>query len=64
VGAHVELARSGRLFPIGTTFQPDEHPLQLVRKDLDTWTKACHDLGEYPRAGQHRFERFVIDIRG
>ena len=64
LGAHVELARSGRLFPIGTTFQPDEHPLQLVRKDLDTWTKACHDLGEYPPAGQHRFERFVIDIRG
>lgn len=64
LGAHVEMARSGGLFPIGTTFQPDEHPLQLLREDLDAWTKACNDLGDTPRAGEYRFEHFVIDIRG
>jgi hydroxyacylglutathione hydrolase len=31
LGAHVEMTRSGDLFPIGTIFQPDEHPLQLCR---------------------------------
>jgi glyoxylase-like metal-dependent hydrolase (beta-lactamase superfamily II) len=64
LGAHVEMSRSGQLFPIGTTFQPDEHPLQLLREDLDAWTKACNDLGDTPPAGEHRFDHFVIDIRG
>jgi glyoxylase-like metal-dependent hydrolase (beta-lactamase superfamily II) len=63
LGAHVEMARSGRLFPIGSTFQPDEHPLPLFQDDLNRWTKACHDLGERPRTGQHAFTNFVIDIR-
>lgn len=64
LGAHVEMARSGRLFPLGSTFQPDEHPLPLFRADLNRWIKGCNDLGENPSAGQHVFTNFVIDIRG
>lgn len=62
LGAHVEMARSGRLFPIPSTFQPDEHPLPLFRDDLDRWTHAVHDLGERPSTGTHAFTNFVIDI--
>jgi glyoxylase-like metal-dependent hydrolase (beta-lactamase superfamily II) len=64
LGAHVEMSRAGALFPIGTTFQPNEHPLQLLRDDLDRWTRACEDLGDRPSGGEHRFRDFVIDIRG
>jgi len=64
LGAHVEMDRSGELFEIGTTFQPNEHPLQLFRADLDRWTNACEDLGERPSQGEHAFTNFVIDVRG
>jgi hydroxyacylglutathione hydrolase len=64
LGAHVEMARSGALFPLGTTFQPGEHPLPLFKADLERWTAACEDLGEHPAPGEHAFTGFVIDIRG
>ena len=64
LGAHIEIDRSGRLFNLGTTFQPNEHPLQLVRADLDRWTEACEDLGPNPSRGMHEFTNFVIDVRG
>jgi hydroxyacylglutathione hydrolase len=64
LGAHVEMSRTpGRLFPIGSTFQPDEHPLQLLPADLLDWTNACERLGDHPGRGEHVFPSFVIDIR-
>ena len=64
LGAHVEMARSGALFPLGSTFQPDEHPLQLSAEDLTRWADACDRLGENPPRRQHAFRSFVIDVRG
>jgi hydroxyacylglutathione hydrolase len=63
LGAHIEMQRSsGRLYPLGTTFQPDEHPLQLLPSDLVEWATHCDALGENA-VGQHTFASFVIDIR-
>jgi glyoxylase-like metal-dependent hydrolase (beta-lactamase superfamily II) len=63
LGAHVEMQRSpGQLFPLGTTFQPDEHPLQLLRADLLQWAGLCEGLGDNA-VGQHRSSSFVIDIQ-
>ena len=64
LGAHIEMDRAGGLFELGTTFQPNEHPLQLFRPDLDRWTSACEELGDRPSTGEHPFTGFVIDIRG
>jgi glyoxylase-like metal-dependent hydrolase (beta-lactamase superfamily II) len=62
LGAHIEMRSSGQLFPLGTTFQPDEHPLQLLPRDLLRWADACGRLG-VNASGQHAFPNFVIDIR-
>jgi len=64
LGAHIEISRTGRLFEIGTTFQPNEHPLQLLPADFDRWTAACEALGDRPSRGRHRFQDFIIDVRG
>ena len=64
LGAHIEMDRAGALFELGTTFQPNEHPLPLFRPDFDRWTSACEDLGERPTPGEHAFTSFVIDVRG
>jgi hydroxyacylglutathione hydrolase len=63
LGAHIEISRTGQLFEIGSAFQPNEHPLQLQRSDLDRWTSACDALGDRPSTGKHPFENFVIDVR-
>ena len=64
LGAHIEISRTGRLFEIGTTFQPNEHPLQLLPADFDRWTAACEALGARPSRGRHPFQNFIIDVRG
>ena len=63
LGAHIEMQRSpGQLYPLGTTFQPDEHPLQLLPGDLAEWAAHCAALGD-EATGEHRFAHFVLDIR-
>jgi hydroxyacylglutathione hydrolase len=63
LGAHIEMQRSpGQLYPLGTTFQPDEHPLQLLPTDLAQWAGRCDQLGD-DATGQQTFASFVIDIR-
>ena len=63
LGAHIEMRRSPRgLFPLGTIFQPDEHPLQLRRADLLQWATLCDRLGD-DGVGQHASGSFVIDIQ-
>jgi hydroxyacylglutathione hydrolase len=63
LGAHIEISRTERLFEIGTTFQPNEHPLQMLRADLDRWSAACETLGDRPARGRHPFGNFIIDVR-
>jgi hydroxyacylglutathione hydrolase len=63
LGAHVEMSRTpGVLFDLGTTFQPDEHPLQLTPADLATWAAACEELGEHPMGTPRTvvFDSFAI----
>ena len=62
LGAHVEMPRSGQVFVPPTTFQPDEHPLQMSSDDLFQWADACERLDE-AATGRHTFASFVIDIR-
>jgi hydroxyacylglutathione hydrolase len=63
LGAHVEMGRTpGELYPPPTTFQPDEHPLQLKPFDLFQWAEACEKLGD-DATGEHGFGKFVLHIR-
>jgi len=63
LGAHIEMQRSpGQLYRLGTTFQPDEHPLQLLPSDVAEWAARCEQLGD-DAVGLHSFASFVIDIR-
>ena len=50
LGAHVEMKRFQReLYDVGTTFQPDEHVLQLKRSHLIAWCDAVAALGNSPQ---------------
>ncbi len=50
LGAHIELAASGELFPSGSTFHPDERAMALTKADLDGLPKALADFnGFYSR---------------
>jgi len=47
LGAHVEMKKAtGELYPIGATFQPEEHVLQLNRTHLDEWHHAVATVGD------------------
>lgn len=49
VGNHVEMSRTpGIDYPIGTTFQPDEHPLPLHVADLQRLNRAVQAIGAHP----------------
>lgn len=63
LGAHVEMRnRPGQLFPIGATFQPDEHTLQLGPEHLREWAAACAVMGDLPRFEMH--DDFALAPRG
>jgi glyoxylase-like metal-dependent hydrolase (beta-lactamase superfamily II) len=60
LGAHVEMSKTpGIIYPIGTTFQSDEHPLPLMLEDLREWSAACAAMGEEPRREVH--DSFIIE---
>lgn len=49
LGAHVEMRNiPGKAFPLGTTFQPGEHPLPLRRAAIDELYQVCQDLAGSP----------------
>jgi hydroxyacylglutathione hydrolase len=48
LGCHIEMARSGQDYPIGTTHQPDEPPLQLTEAHLAELDRAVHELADEP----------------
>ena len=62
VGNHVEMSRTpGIDYPIGTTFQPDEHPLPLHVADLQRLNRAVQALGAHPTRRVE--DAFIIDPR-
>jgi hydroxyacylglutathione hydrolase len=49
LGAHIEsMATPKEVYPLGSTFQPDEHVLQMTVTDLAELQKACDALGDSP----------------
>jgi glyoxylase-like metal-dependent hydrolase (beta-lactamase superfamily II) len=46
LGGHVEMTRTPRqAYPLGCTYQPDEHPLPLAARHLAELAEACASLG-------------------
>jgi glyoxylase-like metal-dependent hydrolase (beta-lactamase superfamily II) len=45
MGGHIEMSRSGTLFPAGSTFQPNEAGLALTLEDLLTLDQRLHQAG-------------------
>ena len=59
LGAHIEMAKTaGVLYPIGTTFQPDEHALPLTVGHLQEWHAACEAMSSHPHQDVH--DDFII----
>ncbi|GII04079.1 hypothetical protein Pta02_60870 [Planobispora takensis] len=59
LGCHIEMTtRPGVDYPIRTTYQPDEPPLEMTVADLMEIRKAVDEVGD--RLGSHPFPRFVI----
>ncbi|GIH95986.1 MBL fold metallo-hydrolase [Planobispora siamensis] len=59
LGCHIEMTtRPGVDYPIRTTYQPDEPPLEMTVADLLEVRKAVDEVGDRP--GSHAFPRFVI----
>jgi len=59
MGCHIEMSRSpGRDYPRGSTFQPDEPPLQMTVAQLLAVRAAAARVGDSP--GVHAFDDFAI----
>jgi len=59
MGCHIEMSRDpGRDYPIGTTYQPDEPPLQMTVAQLIGIRDAAVAVADSP--GAHTFEHFAI----
>ena len=58
LGTHIEISRSGKLFEVGSTFQPDEAGLALTAQDLATLDRALQDAGDDP--GEIVMAKFVV----
>ncbi|MBM7805053.1 glyoxylase-like metal-dependent hydrolase (beta-lactamase superfamily II) [Geodermatophilus bullaregiensis] len=59
LGAHVEMTRTpGELYPLGTTHQPDEHPLPLTPASVLELHEACEAMAGAPHLDVH--DDFVI----
>lgn len=63
MGCHIEMSRaSGRDYPTGSVYQPDEPPLQMTMRQLRAVREATHDAATRP--GVHVFDDFIIYNRG
>ncbi len=59
MGCHIEMTRTpGRDYPLGTTYQPDEPPLQMAPDRLLAVRDAAHVAAK--RSGMHVFGDFLI----
>jgi hydroxyacylglutathione hydrolase len=59
LGCHIEMSRQpGRDYPMGSTYQPDEPPLELSVEQLAAVRTAARGIADRP--GPHWFDDFVI----
>jgi len=59
MGCHIEMSRTARRdYPVGTTYQPDEPPLQMTVPQLAAVRDAAAVVAGSP--GEHVFEDFAI----
>jgi hypothetical protein len=59
LGCHIEMTRQpGVDYPIRTTYQPDEPPLQMTTEQLRAVRDAAVSVAERP--GAHRFDDFIL----
>ena len=59
MGCHVEMTRrSGRDYPVGCSYQPDERPLQMTVRQLTDLRDAARSIEDKP--GAHTFDDFLI----
>ncbi|HEX4700602.1 MAG TPA: MBL fold metallo-hydrolase [Pseudonocardiaceae bacterium] len=59
LGCHIEMSRTaGEDYPLGSTYQPDEAPLELSASHLDELNNAVHQVDNRP--GVHPFDDFII----
>lgn len=62
LGAHVEMtATAKQVYPYGTTYQPNEHALQLTAAHVAELDAALTQLGATPPASPVAHDDFVID---
>jgi glyoxylase-like metal-dependent hydrolase (beta-lactamase superfamily II) len=62
LGAHVEMTSTPKVnYPYGTTYQPDEHVLQLAASHVAELDAALTALGPTPPAQPQAHDDFVID---
>ncbi|MDA9537751.1 hypothetical protein ACM41_16600 [Bradyrhizobium sp. CCBAU 21362] len=60
LGAHVEMKNVPRqLYPIGTTFQPQEHVLPLTAAHIQELHQACEAMAGHPHQDVH--DDFIIE---
>jgi glyoxylase-like metal-dependent hydrolase (beta-lactamase superfamily II) len=59
LGSHIEMKQEPRsLYPIGTTYQPQEHVLQLGPQSIFQLRDACEAMGDNPHRDVH--DEFII----
>lgn len=59
MGAHIEMTRTrGRDYSIGTTYQPEEPPLQMTLDQMRALRGAATRVADL--RGAHTFDDFVI----
>jgi glyoxylase-like metal-dependent hydrolase (beta-lactamase superfamily II) len=59
LGNHIEMTNLPRqLYPLGTTFQPDEHVLPLTAAHIDEFHNACEAMSDDPHLDVH--DDFII----
>ena len=62
MGAHIEMTATPKVnYDYGTTFQPNEHVLQLTAANLVELDAALVALGANPPNGPVAHDDFVID---
>ena len=59
MGAHIEMSRTpGKDYPLGTTYQPQEPPLEMTTDQLRRVRDAAASVADSP--GVHPFDEFAI----
>jgi glyoxylase-like metal-dependent hydrolase (beta-lactamase superfamily II) len=63
LGCHIEMSREpGVDYPVFTTYQPDEPPLQMTVEQLQEIRRAIDEAGGRP--GRHVFPGFILCLEG